>query len=151
MNPSSRTRDMLCIILQDDLLLAAAIVYSRGSDSSRGNYLMIVSLFFARQTKGYPIHSVDLYKNSKYMKCMCWRCKYLPTHMNEQEWYHYSNVPIESVNSWQVSHIMRQHVAVRFQEWNMMKVEEYLSREGYRLFVSASTSMCTSGIVSLVL
>ena len=53
----------------------------------------------------------------------------MPTHMNDQEWYHYSNVPIESVNSWQVSHILRQHVAVRFQEWNMMKVEDYLQEK----------------------
>ena len=65
MNPSNRTRDMLCIILQDDLLLAAAIVYPRCSDSSRRSYHMIVSLFSVCQTKGYPIHSVDLYKNSK--------------------------------------------------------------------------------------
>ena len=44
------------------------------------NSLMIVSLFFARQTKGYPIHSVDLYKNIV-CKCMCWRDACMRTHM----------------------------------------------------------------------
>ena len=52
------------------------------------------------------------------------------THMNEQSGIILimCRLSLSTVNIWQVSHILRQHVAVRFREWNMMKVEEYLSR-----------------------
>ena len=127
MNPSSRTRDMLCIILQDDLQLAAVIVYSRGSDSWRRNSLMIASLLFACYTKVYPILSVDLCKNR------CVKVYVLEVHVYAHTYKRVRVVSFEwcTKRMWQelASEPFRQFVAIKFWEWNMMKVEEYFSRE----------------------
>ena len=69
------------------------------------------------------------------------------THTYEwTEWYHFDNVPIESVNSWQVSHRLRQDARVEYDESRRVSFKRMI-----QLVMSVQVQTCTPGIVSFVL